>query len=98
MLRSFITTLGASAATIYAVLLDRYKHHIEPKGTVLEVIVGELLALAYFRARAPEHLTRREAVALFFESQLVLGTPITLWRIFRAITMLVAEWRERRGG
>ena len=86
----FVTT------ALYALLLSKVKHLIEPDLTWLEVVIGVALCLA-----APAIVARWSGVptwqayeALTWRAFLIGGAPIIIWQIGRA----TRTWRrvERR--
>lgn len=73
----------------YAVLLDRYKHYLEPEGTWLEVVIGNALCLGFadLHRRARRSATAAQTQHDVWRAFAVGGLPIILWRLYRAYTM-----------
>lgn len=85
-----------ATTTLYAFLLAKIKHILEPDLTILEVIVGVALCLAapFVAARLADVPTWQAYEALTWRAFVVGGIPIAIWQFSR----LARTWRrvERR--
>ena len=83
--------------TLYAVLLERYKHLWEPDLTWLEVAIGTALCLVipWLLARtAPGNWQLYEART--WQAFIVGGAPIVIWQLFRMTRSRLQTMQEAR--
>lgn len=74
------------ACALYAAILERYKKHLEPNYTWLEVAIGVSLVLGASFWRASRHAPWNgvDGVLAVMLGMVVGGAPIILWQIWRS--------------
>lgn len=74
------------ACALYAAILERYKRHLEPNYTWLEVAIGNGLVLGAGLWRATRHAdwSGVDAVLAVMLAFVVGGAPVILWQIWRS--------------
>lgn len=84
-------------SSAYAAVLERYKHLIEPDGTWLEVVVGNLSVALFTALRLPRAIRWQVFWTLLWSNK-VGGMPIILWQLGRTFRSRARAERIKRRG